>query len=286
MNWRPELVLDTAMPADHRALDGREFAVVKDGLTFACQFNATEGANRLVVIPESWVDRSKEAPPRFHRWNWGPRMASHVLSVNDPTLFLDDEIVTGCFLGDRERDPIVGLVEIAAWFAASMGLSDSRTIFYGASAGGFAAIRAAASAAHGRAISVNAMMDIACHDNRHLAAKLADVFGTGLSLGDIKELSPCRISAVAALQTACAEGRNPRVLAVQNTRDSNCYRNHFLPMCQAFAIPAGGGVDPRDRALRALPMAWEGGHGDGAEGIVEQIFGAGLVWLLGSLTAA
>jgi pimeloyl-ACP methyl ester carboxylesterase len=206
-------------------------------------------------------------------------MNAHILSISDPTLFLDDELISACFLGHWLRDPMPILAEIAAWFASSMKLGAEDWLFYGASAGGFAAMRAAALIPNGRAIVVNAFLELDCFDGRHLSARIAKVFGANMSLAEVKKVVPFRASAIAALRDAYTAGRKPRIIVAQNTNDGACYHNHFQPLCRAFDIPLDGGIDSRHRAIKAVPVDWADGHSDGAEGTTEWLFATQVPWL-------
>jgi hypothetical protein len=277
--WRPDFVVGGDGALDCERLHEKEFAFIHSGLQFACYFEVKPGADRLIVAPASWVNRRETPPPVYGGRDWGRRLDGHLLCVSDPTLFLSDRLVSGMFLGRPDADPIEGLIEIAGRVATSLGLAAERIIYFGASGSGTAAIRAAAASQKGRAVVVNAFMQITSYARRHSARDLAGLYGPRMTLFEMSRLFPSRMSPIEALRSARESGRRPRAAVLQNTADGDIYHNHFPLLCQAFGIDIGGGVDSSGQ-IRALPLTWVGGHGEIAPEILARIAGEEIPWLL------
>ncbi len=267
---------------DPDALDGKPFAVQSEGLTFPCRYNSHPGSKTLFVAFHAAVDREKKTLPLYARWNWGKILNGNILCIDDPTLYLNDRLRIAWYIGTREKDVIQGVVRIAETFAERMGLTPSQIIFYGDSAGGFAAIAAAAKAS-ATCVAINPQTQIALYEKNALAA-FAKVFDPASSPEQSSTAFPTRWSAIEAVRAARSAGRTPRVLIIQNmTNDAFTVKNHYLPFCNAFDVPSDGGVGCQE-SIMSMTYDDEGGH-DAADTpeVVREITSKGLSFLTGKV---
>jgi hypothetical protein len=276
--WRPQRVVEVDGEIESRELDGVEFAFTHDGLLFACYLALRPGADRLIVMPNTWINRPSETPPVFGNIGVREHLDGHVLSVSDPTLFLSDSLVSTLFVGRPDADPIAGLVAISERIAHGLELSSDRVVFYGLSGSAYPAIRAAATYPNGRALVVNPIVRLANYVGTHSFREFLDLFGRGATLFDVLCDFPARVSPIAAIRLARREGRRPRIAVLQDIDDTDCYRNHFPMLCESFGIDLGGGHDASGQ-IRASAVSWNGGHMDGPQ-IWARIAEIDLPWLL------
>lgn len=229
-------------------LDKNAFRVWDGRVPFDCYLSQNKRSKTLFVMLHGAIARDRHVPPIFARWNWEPRVKGHILAISDPTLSFSEEVFIGWYRGSCDRDPIPGLVEIAETVAAQLG---AEPIYYGSSAGGFAAI-AAACHGGGKAIAINPQTDIVRY--RSGTRSLAKLFsGTPAAS---RNAYPERWLAIEMLKKARAEGRDPRIVIGQNTLDEEHLTQHFTPFCEAFGVPPGGS----EGQISTLLYEQEGGH--------------------------
>lgn len=257
-----------------KSLDGSDFFVTVGEVELPCRLKLLPGATRLFVTLNGAVDRTKYSLPAFARWNWGKVLGGHVLSVCDPTLFLDDELRLGWFVGNLGMNPMIALRRTAETVREVLGIAAGEMAFYGSSGGGFAAIIGACGLPHGRAIAVNPQTDI----TRYFApavANVARVFAPGWTPQRCRDHYPLRWSALAAIDDSRLARRDLRILYVQNLADKAHHARHFLPFCEQFDAPTTGGLS-KDMTILTHVYDSSEGHGPEPPEVVKHIVSHGL----------
>ena len=258
-------------------LDDTSFLIADREVELHCRLKLLPEADRLFVMFSGAVDRSKPLPV-FARWNWGKVLGGHVLSVCDPTLFLDDQLRLGWFVGNRTLDPMGALVRIVDRVRALTRIGEGRVIFYGSSGGGFAALLAAASLPHGRAIAINPQSEIINYYPRAVA-DVARVFAKGWTPARCRDAYPLRWSALAAVAEANRAQRDLRIVYAQNLIDKWHHARHYIPFCAQTGASASGGLS-RDGRIRTHVFSSPEGHGAEPAEVVKFILAEGLPHLL------
>lgn len=121
-------------------------------VTFDLMSDLRQGARKLVVFGQDALTRSKVELPKFFRWSWGENLDASVLVLNDPTLYIDDKLDAGWWVGTRDRDFIHEGVAIVKRAAEANGIETKDVLFVGVSAGGFSSLHMAAALPGSRAL--------------------------------------------------------------------------------------------------------------------------------------
>jgi hypothetical protein len=235
----------------------RDFELIDDRLVYACRFEAMPGADRLFVLLRAVLIPGEEPPVFYSDCYSATEMGGHILMISDPSLFLDPEIIAGCFYGTREQDAVHGVIRIAERVAVSVGLDRSRIVYWAPSSAamgaGMAAIKSGACA-----VLVNAYLDGTNMGGSQRAAKIAEVFGAD-SADEVTQQYPLRAQLPAALAAANALGLTSRLLLVQNLVDQSFYERQYAPFCEQFGIPAEGGRNATGN-LMSMVYSHASGH--------------------------
>ncbi|WP_225205320.1 hypothetical protein [Novosphingobium huizhouense] len=186
-----------------------------------------EGATRLVVNFHGALDREKRDLPVFV--NGVPGIAdAHQISVADPTMSLLDKPFRISWYAGHEGFDAQGVIGTIL-NAAARALKAQRTVYFGNSGGGFAALYF--SWLHRGSIAVvgNPQTDIAAHFPTPVADYLRYCWP---SLSGADELPRVIRSNLAALYR---EGFPNTVIYIQSLGDRMHYQNHMLPFAAAVA---------------------------------------------------
>jgi acyl carrier protein len=267
----------TELPADadeymSQLLAHRDVIIHRGPFAYPCRFRLLDGATYLSV--QLHGDRGTAPLPRFARWNYGPALGSHVLSICDPTLYLYPTVSLAWYLGTQDHDATEGVVDIAMNCAKLVGIPPERVVFAGSSGGGFAALRAAAMTSAGRAIAINPQTNLM----KHL---IGNYVASATGYASLKEARPAfgaRWNAIHTLQNAIDRGRQPRVVYVQNTNDTRHMERHFGPFAQAFGLSVSDPVSVRDGFMSIL-YAGPNAHGGESPDEVKRIRNEGVPFL-------
>lgn len=253
-------VADTPEWAKH-AFDGvptkmpRGVVSIRIGdLDFGCRLKEEVGAGRLIVRLLGTLAPNREAPAI----QGGLFPGYHVLTISDPSLFIDRELRTGVFFGREAQDPIDGVVEIVTAVAGQLGLDPQDTLFYGPSGSGFAGI-VAASKMGARAVAVNGQLSL--HTARRMPAGkiILNMFRSGGNPHEIQREYPARVKASGAYLAAIDAGRRPRVAVYQNRVDVFHQEKFYEPFCDDVGVNPRGGVSP-DGGLMSGLVDYPEGH--------------------------
>lgn len=237
------------------------FELLSGSLRICCEWFPCAGATRLVVLLRNVCTHAQPAPV-FLRWPFPSD--SHVLKICDPSLLLDENITLGCFIGSEREDPLPGILELVSRIAAITNVDRDRTLYFGASGAGFAALMCGIKDGNAIGVALNPEIDLARFDGSPIADRLLDVFRPNARLGQVCNEYPTRFSVIEALKEARKLGPSPQLLLLQNTTDEWHYEVHYTPFCEAFGISVQGGFD-RTGALQAVLYDVPGGHLAGPE---------------------
>ncbi len=275
----PHFALGSLSEDDLRRLDAKSFVISDDsGVDLPCRLRLLPGATVLFVMFHAAFDRTKAALPVFARWSYGKVLGGHVLSVCDPTLYLDDELRLGWYVGSRYADPMQVLLATANRVRELLDLAGDRVVFYGSSGGGFAALRAAASCRFGRAVVINPQTEITAYFETFVS-RFAKVFAPEWTPQECRDRYPLRWSALAAIADARLQQRDLRIVYAQNLHDKVHHARHFRPFCGSTDAPISGGTSADGSVLTHVYASPEG-HGAEPPEVVKYIATEGMHHLL------
>nr|WP_314085249.1 glycosyltransferase family 4 protein [uncultured Shinella sp.] len=231
-----------------RKLNSRLFRISLGDCEFDCYLDILEGSDRLFIMLHGAISREKHRPPILGRWNWKEKVGGSILSISDPTLLLSDQVHIGWYLGDEKRNPIPSIVSIAEKVASDL---DVTPVFYGSSAGGFAAICAACESG-GVAVAINPQLDLVTY--RKGLVSVSALFGC--SPQEAKGRHPSRWTGIGAFRRAIERDLSPSIIIAQNKTDHHHLAYHLTPFCKEFGIDLHKGSSHVQTYLFALA----GGH--------------------------
>jgi len=136
-----DLVIETENLSEKDIIIGESYIlrVIKDNVPFEFHCNFRAFGDHLVVLGQDALNRNRVALPHFFRWRWTSSICASTLVLNDPTLYLSDDLNCGWFVGTPERDYLKECVSVVGAIKSLL-QSRSPTVFYGASAGGFSSL--------------------------------------------------------------------------------------------------------------------------------------------------
>ncbi|MDV2860353.1 hypothetical protein R0I52_06475 [Psychrobacter sp. CAM01] len=107
--------------------------------TFQMFMSLKSKSQKLLIMGQDAITRSKVDLPLFFRWSWATELPYSVIVLNDPTLYIDDTLNGGWFVGTETEDyaqiQADMISKIVQWFKL-----DNKVTFFGVSAGGFSSL--------------------------------------------------------------------------------------------------------------------------------------------------
>lgn len=229
--------------------------VTVDRCTFPIFSKASTEKKLFVLLGGAASSRDFSKFPNFNRWSWADLFPGIVISIADPTLAADPELLLGWYVGTSEINVSKELAFLVDKIATANGIDRSDIVFYGSSGGGFAAMMLAPLIGGGAtAVAINPQTRIIKYAKGPVNAFLSVAF-PGITPEAAEINYPERLSAIHVWGNESS--MSSRLLLVQNTRDWH-YRSHFLPMVDFLAIGANGASE--DGRIRSYTFEDERGH--------------------------
>jgi pimeloyl-ACP methyl ester carboxylesterase len=237
-----------------------EYREFRDGeLRIATSLETRPGVDRLTVVLNGYCDRGTSKPPVFVLWPPSATAFGHILRVCDPTLFMADWLRGSCFLGREKADPIPPILDICKTIARELGVEQHNIIYLGHSGAGFGALQCAIRDREAAAVVINPVAEMGAYSEYQFAARLAQIFRPGAPVLDLCAEFPERLSTSAALNSALAAGKAPRIALIQNVTDKSHFHPHYGAVCRTLGLPESGGSDPSGR-FHSVTYEKRGGH--------------------------
>lgn len=100
--------------------------------------------------------------PHFYRWTWAANrmFPGNVLVASDPSFYLDPSLGAGWLVGTKDEDATLNFCEIVKAFIKTLKIPFKNIVFWGSSAGGFAAMQLCKYFPGSSAVAVNAQTEI------------------------------------------------------------------------------------------------------------------------------
>jgi len=218
----------------------------------------------LVISFHGATDRQKVALPRFQRaFDAGPRAA--YLSISDPTLLDSDKLRLGWYSGSENFPLRAILLELLLNTIAV--LRPRRTLFFGSSGGGYAALLYAKSVEGAVSLTINPQTDILSYYSSHVEDYF-DSCWPGVAESD-------RASGPLLCDLATWYKDNPgkvSTIILSSAGD----RQHFINHVSRFVGAVG--LTTRSRIILASDFFGTMGHGGSIpSGVIQRWFNAALM---------
>tara|TARA_Y100000296_G_scaffold87393_1_gene132955 strand:- start:166 stop:1446 length:1281 start_codon:yes stop_codon:yes gene_type:complete len=137
-------------------------------------------SRKLIVMGQDAITRNNVDLPVFFRWSWAIDLPYSVIVLNDPTLYLNDSLNGGWFVGSNAEDYARVQADIIRKIVSWGALTD--VTFFGASAGGFSSIMLATCYGYG----AQAIVDIPQIDLQtyHARNEVLNLFNTAFNVNN------------------------------------------------------------------------------------------------------
>lgn len=224
----------------------------------------TEG--RLFVLFSGARDPNKQPLPKFDRWKWANSFPGIVVNISDPSLYFHEKrLRIGWYYGTKEKSYSCLISSLVENLANFFSLDTSNVIFYGSSAGGFAAIAVSALVENSTAVAINPQIVLSKYSEGPYKRFLSASLGVNSDI-DLSEQQKKRMDAAKLF----IEGKNNKCLYVQNVKDFSHFENHYSYFCKTSQAKMLGGESDCGRVLTWLYSS-ENGHGPEPLSMVDEI---------------
>lgn len=222
-----------------------------------------DGKRLFVMLPSAIAPGT--VLPAFSRWTWRDLFPGDVLCIADPTLELNRDLRLGWMLGRQDACATDDLVPFVTSLARARGIESKDIVFWGSSAGGFAALAMAARVEGSTAVAINAQTDALAYEMPSQVDLVRRVCFAGAPATEIRAAHAERVD-----MRALWRARRSRAVLVQNELDAHHHKVHFGPMWQALGGAVADGISTADQHT-----AWvyrdAGGHVPETKEMVAQI---------------
>lgn len=209
------------------SIDWRGVVSIEDeGIRYEFFSSLRSESRLLIVIGQSALVRSQVGSlPVFQRWSWAEDIPnSSVLVLNDPNLYLDEELNAGWWFGTHGRDTAAEMAGIVDTVRRELGLDRRQVVFYGGSAGGFASFHMASCLPGSLAV-----VDIPQIDMRkyHLRAEADRAAQVAFGVAGIDATPSDLLYRVDVTERFARQRCIPDHLYLQNVRDRTHVVDHY-----------------------------------------------------------
>lgn len=232
--------------------------VEREGVPFEFFSDLRSTTDKLVVFGQDALTRGVLPLPYFFRWKWSHRIEASVMILNDPTLYLDDSLDAGWWIGTQNRDYAAEGVEIVQVAMNKLGLKPEDVLFVGISAGGFSALQMATLLPGSKAISEIPYLTLFAGGHIEKVANQAISSCLGFeSAQEVPESLTSRIDVIKRMEQA---GHIPDFLVIQNDQDRRHMESQYGPF--KVNIPNLEGFNPSIHKLMEYSQhsLVKGGH--------------------------
>ncbi|MDH2997998.1 hypothetical protein A1D22_08900 [Pasteurellaceae bacterium LFhippo2] len=200
-------------------------------MTLSSYLFIKENTDKLFVILNGALDRSRTGCLTYHRYSWHSLFDGSVLYIADPTLFKYESLSLSWYMGDKYTSIYPYLEKLVLNVAQNLNISSSKTIIYGSSGGGFSALQLASYLGNDTlAVCINPQTNILKYVETARDNFLAQCFSA--SIYDRSTLTNNhRFNAIKNIKIC-----NTKVLYVQNETDVFHVKNHFNPLIRELDI--------------------------------------------------
>ncbi|WP_416189513.1 hypothetical protein ACM67B_10140 [Neisseria sp. CCUG17229] len=232
-----------------------------DNWKFPCLYIPSKThSNTLFVILSAATNRSKNSLPVFNRWTWAFKnlFPGNVMCVADPTLEINEDLNLGWFIGTAEKNASKELADFILDFVKFNKIPSRNVIFYGSSAGGFAALYLSKEVNESAAIAINPQTHALAYEAYHQVDLIRKYCFNDLDFREVHYRFTSRVD----MSFHWRDVTQSRILLLQNILDAHHYEVHFKPFWHAVG---GEHLKEKEGLFYAKQnIAWvyqqEGGH--------------------------
>lgn len=199
-----------------------------------------EGIKNLFVMLPSAVDRNSMELPSFNRWTWALEgfFPGHVFCISDPTLEENNQLSLGWLIGSKTKDATEDFANFIKKFAKAKKIPRERIVFYGSSAGGFAALALAAHIEGSIAVAINSQTEALMYENVHQVSLVKKICFDTEFPDEINYKFRNRLS----MPNRWKNVKKSKAFVVQNENDDHHYREHFMPFLRSLGGTLQSGI--------------------------------------------
>jgi len=227
-----------------------QLVVFERGVKFEFQVNCKSLASSLIVFGQSALGNRDLELPVFHRGSWANDFErSSTVALNDPTLYLSDELLGGWFQGTRDHFYMTTCAEIVQKIAQLMGLSNDKVVFYGSSAGGFSSLMMACDVPGSHVVAEVPQIDM---NQYHVKSALANICKYSYQVDEIEQVNltyPSRINVISRMMEI---PQIPNIYFIQNIADNLHIDRHLMPFMNYLNKRFRGGSEFSSKVM----VAW------------------------------
>ncbi|UDN24413.1 hypothetical protein [Aeromonas veronii] len=121
-------------------LNNVSYNIKHNDLNFCFYLKRFSKSDKLIVLGQGAVDRKSKSLPNYQRISWLDELECNCIIIQDPTLFLYDNLPLGWCQGNKKQSAIPGFIDIIKYLTTSLNIKYSNLCFYGSSAGGFSSL--------------------------------------------------------------------------------------------------------------------------------------------------
>lgn len=227
----PSVPHHSSSQAAFKSEDNRFTTIMRGtAYSFPSYLHRKDSPYTLVMFPGA-ADRSKPLPP-FQRYTWSDDIAANVIIVTDPTISASNDLSIGWFQGSNCLPALSDLWTVVRELFDGMDLSPSRATFFGSSAGGFAALKAAEEFADSSVVAINPQIDVLHYTPAYVHAMLRYSY---------PELSreQADVTYGSFLRATVDPARNGRTYIYQNVHDQAHMERHLKPLLRRTGLLKG-----------------------------------------------
>jgi hypothetical protein len=225
---------------------------------------------KLFVMMPSAVERWRLKLPVFSRWTWASKgtFPGHVLCIADPTLELNEELGLGWCLGKSTQPVIDDIEDFLIKFTRVKEIANEDIVFWGSSAGGFAALALAARFAGATAVAINAQTDAMSYQVKEQVDLVRKMCFGGASEEQVRS----DFADLVNMSSRWSGLSSSRAILIQNELDVHHYDAHFKPFWNTL-----GGLVRHGKSNAGTHSAWvytnENGHTPETPEMAQEIIG-------------
>lgn len=232
--------------------------------------NSEINNGNLFILLSGARDPTSQPVPKFDRWKWKGRFPGVMINISDPSLHLNEQrLRIGWYIGSRDVNYTSIICEVVSSIARELKIKKEKIIFYGSSAGGFAAIRMSTIVDGSTAIAINPQIDIRKYIYSQYLSFIKHSYHVPTEELTGKDIS--RFDATIELK----QNSSSRVIYAQNILDHSHFKDHYSYFCNEMKIEHLGGCDKSSRFHTVL-FSSQNGHGAEPNNLVPELINRAL----------
>lgn len=219
---------------------------VSESYVYESYFKPGVNSKLVVLLNGAVGDRKNVELPVFQRNSWSVDLDDHVVNINDPTLYLDEDLRLGWYYGTSKSLLVPDLSRIVLNLASALGVKISDIVVYGSSGGGFAALMISSYIGRGvKAVAINPQVYISKYVSESAVSKFYEV-----CVSEVGEVGKGEFP-MGSAEDAWRDCEDAKCLIYQNRLDGHHYNVHFSSFLRGLGVVENN-VGSRENILNEL----------------------------------